>query len=69
MSAVVVGSAGSNTASRRRSEWIPDRAAYNYAEYLPERRNMMKFWSDYLDNLRAGKMDMPLHDVRNVGNA
>ena len=36
------------------------RAAYNYAEYLPERRKMMQFWSDYLDNLRAGKTDMPV---------
>jgi integrase len=36
------------------------RAAYNYAEYLPERRKMMQFWSDYLDELRAGKADMPV---------
>ncbi len=36
------------------------RAAYNYAEYLPERRKMMQFWSDYLDNLRAGKTDLPV---------
>ena len=36
------------------------RAAYNYAEYLPERRKMMQFWSDYLDDLRAGKADMPV---------
>ncbi len=28
------------------------RAAYNYAEYLPERREMMQWWADYLDNLR-----------------
>lgn len=28
------------------------RAAYNYAEYLPERRKMMQAWSDYLDDLR-----------------
>lgn len=27
------------------------RAAYNYAEYLPERRNMMQWWADYLENL------------------
>lgn len=27
------------------------RAAYNYAEYLPERRKMMQEWSDYLDHL------------------
>jgi len=30
------------------------RAAYNYAEYLPERRKMMQAWADYLDGLRAG---------------
>jgi integrase len=36
------------------------RAAYNYAEYLPERRKMTQFWSDYLDSLRAGKTDMPV---------
>jgi integrase len=29
------------------------RAAYNYAEYLPERRKMMQAWSDYLDTLKA----------------
>ncbi|MDR1134411.1 MAG: tyrosine-type recombinase/integrase [Synergistaceae bacterium] len=28
------------------------RAAYNYAEYLPERRKMMQWWADYLDELR-----------------
>ena len=28
------------------------RAAYNYAEYLPERRKMMQEWSNYLDKLR-----------------
>ena len=27
------------------------RAAYNYAEYLPERRRMMQEWADYLDSL------------------
>ena len=31
------------------------RAAYNYAEYLPERRRMMQEWSDYLDRLRTSK--------------
>ena len=30
------------------------RAAYNYAEYLPERRRMMAQWADYLDRLREG---------------
>ncbi len=28
------------------------RAAYNYAEYLPERKKMMQRWADYLDKLR-----------------
>jgi integrase len=28
------------------------RAAYNYAEYLPERRKMMQSWADNIDNLR-----------------
>lgn len=30
----------------------PIRAAYNYAEFLPERRNMMQAWADYLDGLK-----------------
>jgi integrase len=30
------------------------RAAYNYAEYLPERRKMMQAWADFLDGLRNG---------------
>ena len=28
------------------------RAAYNYAEYLPERRKMMQKWADYLSKLK-----------------
>lgn len=30
------------------------RAAYNYAEWLPERRKMMQAWADLLDGLREG---------------
>jgi len=30
------------------------RAAYNFAEYLDERRAMMQQWADYLDKLKAG---------------
>ncbi|MGH8508004.1 MAG: tyrosine-type recombinase/integrase, partial [Gammaproteobacteria bacterium] len=30
------------------------RAAYNYAEHLPERRRMMQAWGDYLDGLKNG---------------
>jgi integrase len=29
------------------------RGAYNRAEYLPERREMMQWWADHLDELRA----------------
>ena len=29
------------------------RAAYNYADYLPERRKMMQAWADYLETLKA----------------
>jgi integrase len=36
------------------------RAAYNYAEYLPERRKMMQAWADYLDVLRAGAKIIPI---------
>jgi len=28
------------------------RAAYNYAEHLPERKKMMQHWADYLDKLK-----------------
>ena len=35
------------------SERNPIKAAYNRAEYLPERRKMMQqAWADYLDRLR-----------------
>lgn len=36
------------------------RAAYNYAEHLPERRKMMQHWADYLDGLSAGAKIIPL---------
>lgn len=31
------------------------RAAYNYAQHLPERREMMQAWADFLDRLKAQK--------------
>jgi len=31
------------------------KAAYNHAEYLQDRRNMMQYWADLLDDLKAGK--------------
>ena len=36
------------------------RAAYNYAEHLPERRKMMQAWSDHLDELAAGAKILPI---------
>lgn len=35
-------------------------AAYNYAEYLPDRRKMMQEWADYLDKLKQGADVVPL---------
>jgi hypothetical protein len=35
------------------------RAAYNYAEYIPERTKMMQSWADYLDSLKAGATVLP----------
>lgn len=29
------------------------RAAYNRAQYLPERRRMMQWWADYLDSAKS----------------
>ncbi|MCG7932627.1 MAG: tyrosine-type recombinase/integrase [Candidatus Thiodiazotropha lotti] len=37
------------------------RAAYNYAEHLPERVRMMQAWADYLDSLKQGAIVLPLH--------
>lgn len=31
------------------------RAAYNHAQYLPERRKMMQWWADYLDRVATKK--------------
>jgi len=36
------------------------RAAYNYAEHMPERRKMMQAWSDYLDGLKKGGKIIPI---------
>jgi hypothetical protein len=40
-----------SNASLRICEEDDVRAAYNYAQYLPERRRMMQAWADYLDSL------------------
>jgi len=36
------------------------RAAYNFAEFLPERRKMMQAWADHLDTLREGGKVVPM---------
>ena len=36
------------------------RAAYNYAEHLPERRKMMQAWADYLDSLQSSDKVVPI---------
>lgn len=36
------------------------RGAYNYAEYLPGRRQMMQAWADLLDRLKTGALVVPL---------
>ena len=36
-------------------------AAYNYAEHLPKRREMMQAWASYLDRLTSGSNVLPLH--------
>lgn len=37
------------------------RAAYNYAEYLPERRKIMQYWADYLASLMNNKEVSNVH--------
>jgi integrase len=34
-------------------------AAYNFATYLPQRRKMMQWWADHLDELRQGAKVLP----------
>lgn len=42
------------------------RAAYNYAQYLPERKNMMQAWGDYLDVLEKGADVIPINKTINI---
>ncbi|OUR63489.1 integrase [Methylophaga sp. 42_25_T18] len=37
------------------------RAAYNYAQHLPERKKMMQAWADYLDGLATGANAIPIN--------
>jgi len=39
------------------------RGSYNYAEYLPGRRDMMQAWADLLDKLRRGGQVVPIRAI------
>ncbi len=39
------------------------RRAYNQAEYLSERRQMLQDWADYLDGLKAGARVIPIRNT------
>lgn len=39
------------------------RAAYNYAEHLPERKKMLQAWADYLGGLRHGADVVPIRNA------
>jgi hypothetical protein len=38
-------------------------AAYVHAEYLPQRREMMQKWADYLERLKTGVGVIPISTV------
>lgn len=40
------------------------RAAYNRAEYLPERKKMMRHWADYLDSVRSAGAVVPIRSTK-----
>jgi integrase len=40
------------------------RAAYNRSQYLAERTEMMQWYSDYLDGLKAGADIVPIHSAK-----
>jgi integrase len=39
------------------------RAAYNYAEFMPERKKMMQAWADYLEGIKSGAKIMPIRSM------
>ena len=39
----------------------PNGRAYNRTAHLPERCKMMQDWADYLDKLKAGVKNIPIH--------
>ena len=45
------------------------RGAYNHAQYLEERRELMQAWADYLDAVRQGGKVIPFRQARKVPGA
>lgn len=41
------------------------RGIYNRAEYVEERREMLQFWADCLDGLKAGSNAIPVKNLNN----
>jgi integrase len=41
------------------------RGIYNRAEYVEERREMLQFWADCLDGLKAGSNAIPIKNLNN----
>lgn len=39
---------------------MPRGTSYNVAQHLPKRREMMQWWANYLDGLKAGDKVLPL---------
>ena len=42
--------------------------AYNRMQAVPERTRMMTEWANYLDNIKAGKIDMGRYDPGSRGS-
>lgn len=40
------------------AEYNTSKAAYNYADYLPDRREMLQWYADHLDDLRGVPIDL-----------
>ena len=43
--------------------------AYNRTAHLPQRREMMQEWADYLDRLKAGEVGMPVRTTASQGTS
>jgi DNA-binding transcriptional regulator YbjK len=54
------GNRGKDSGQLAHAERNQMRAAYNRAEYLPERKALMQEWANYLDKLKAGADVIPL---------